>query len=280
MQGDASKTAMMVAAYRARASAKPGAVCDDPWAARLAGDDGAEYARRHDTAWQPAELWIAVRTAAIDHEVRRFLRAPHGVKQVVLLGAGLDTRAQRIGGAGVRWFEVDHPRTQADKLQRLRALGDYPVDVATYTSCDFEREQFLQRLVACGFDPTTPSFFVWEGVAMYLDEAAVRATMRAVAAGCDARSVLLFDYVGTKMATGTLSAKDDVAVRDLLADLVEPIRFGTDDVLPMLYEEGFRWVHTRSFDELCLDVTATYERARKFRFQRLAMASRARPVDP
>lgn len=269
----------MVAAYRARASAKPAPICRDPWAARLAGDDGLEYARRHDRAWEPAELWIAVRTAAIDREVRRFLATPHEFRQVVLLGAGLDTRAQRIGGAGVRWFEVDHPRTQADKLQRLKALGDYPLDAATHVSCDFEKERFLEKLVAGGFDPRAPAFFVWEGVTMYLEEAAVRATMRAVADGCDARSVLLFDYVGKTMAQGNVTAADDLAVRALLADLVEPIRFGTDDVLPFLHEEGFRWIHTRNFDELCLDFTATYERARKFRFQRLAMASLTRPRD-
>lgn len=279
MQGDASRTALMVAAYRARASAKTPPICQDPWAARLAGDDGFAYAERHDRAWEPAELWIAVRTAAIDREVRRFLAPPNDVRQVVLLGAGLDTRAQRIGGAGVRWFEVDHPRTQADKLRRLKALAGYPVGAATYVTCDFEKERFLEKLIGAGFDTRAPAFFLWEGVTLYLEEAAVRATMRTVAEGCDPRSVLLFDYVGKTMASGTVTQADDLAVRALLEDLVEPIRFGTDDVLPMLHEEGFRWIHTRSFDELCLDFTGTWDRARKFRFQRLALASRTRPAD-
>lgn len=271
--GRASRTSLMVAAYRARASARPGAICRDPWAARLAGDEGQEYARRHDAVWEPAETWLALRTAAIDREVRRFLAPPHSFRQVVLLGAGLDTRAERIGGEGVTWFEIDHPATQADKRRRLAALGDYPVDAARFVPVDFEHERFLEKLVAAGFSAEAPALFLWEGVVLYLPEPAVRATMRAVAQGCEPRSVLLFDYVGKAMAQGSVDERDQ-RVRELLADLVEPVRFGSDDIVPVLYEEGFRRVHTRNFDELCLDFTGTYERERKFRFQRLALASR------
>ncbi len=273
----------MVAAYRARASARADRICDDPWAARLAGEEGQEYARRHDRAWAPAELWLSVRTAAIDRETRRFLAAPNGFRQVVLLGAGFDTRAERIGrraggaGADTRWFEVDHPETQADKLRRLRDLGDYPLDAATYVPCDFERERFLDKLAGAGFSPDRPAIFLWEGVVLYLEEAAVRTTMAAIAARCHPRSVLVFDYIGRAMAEGRVTDADDLAVRALLDGLVEPIRFGTDDVVPMIHDEGFRWIHTRSFDELALELTGTYERARKFRFQRLALCSRTPP---
>lgn len=277
-QGRGSKTALMVAAYRARASGRASRVCNDPWAARLAGDEGLEYARRHDLAWSPAELWLALRTAAIDREVQRFLGSLHAFRQIVILGAGLDTRAERFSAANVRFFEVDHPASQAEKKSRLAALGDYPVDAATYVSCDFEKERFLDKLVEAGFSTEEPAFFVWEGVVLYLPEAAVRATMRAVARGCHDRSVLMFDYVGKKMAEGSVDDMDQ-KLRDLLADLVEPVKFGTDDVLPILHEEGFRWVHTRNFDEICLDFTGTYERERKFRFQRLALASRTPPPD-
>ena len=276
--GRASKTALMVAAYRARASARPGRVCYDPWAARLAGDEGLEYAKRHDAAWAPAELWLSLRTAAIDREVARFTSPPQMFSQVVILGAGLDSRAERLSVDGVRFFEVDHPASQADKLARLKKLGDYPIDAATYVSCDFEKERFLEKLIGAGFSPDQPAFFVWEGVVLYLHEAAVRATMRTVAQGCHEKSILMFDYIGKAMAEGDVDAKD-MTVRDLLADLVEPVKFGTDDVLPFLYEEGFRWVHTRNFDELCLDFTGSYDRDRKFRFQRLGMAARKMPPD-
>jgi len=66
----------------------------------------------------------------------------------------------------------------------------------------------------------------------------------------------------------------DIATRDFVKDLGEQLRFGTNDPLPMLYEEGFRHVRSVSFDEACLTLTGTYERAREFRFSRVVLASR------
>ncbi len=275
----ASKTAALVAAYRARATARPERVCDDPWAAALAGEEGQEYARLCDRGFPHGELWLAVRTRYLDEQVRR-LTAPEGwsAAQVVLLGAGLDTRAARLRRAGVRFFEVDQPGTQAAKLERLRELEGYPVDAATYVACDFEHQDFMERLAAAGFDADAPAVFVWEGVTYYLTEAAVRATLGKVAA-CHPRSVILFDYVHRRLIAGELKHQEDRHTRELVADLGEPFRWGIDDVLPFLYEQGFRYVRTCSYDEACLTFTGTYERARKFRFQRLCLASRA-VVDP
>ena len=67
-------------------------------------------------------------------------------------------------------------------------------------------------------------------------------------------------------------AGDKEAV-ELVERLGEPIRFGTDDPLPLLYESGFRHVRTSSFDEMCLSLTGTYERDRAFRFQHIALCS-------
>lgn len=272
----ASKTAALVAAYRARASARPDPVCSDPWAAALAGDEGQEYARRCDAGFTHGEFWLGVRTAYLDAEVRR-LTDPAGwdARQVVILGAGLDTRAARLARDGVRFFEVDHPDTQRDKLRRLEALDGYPVAAATYVPCDFEQDDFLDRLSASGLDPSAPVVFVWEGVTYYLTEGAVRGTLRRIAGGCHPRSVLLFDYVHKKLVAGALKDDKDRQTRELVADLGEPLRHGIDDVVPLLYEEGFRHVRSTSFDEACLSLTSTYDRARKFRFQHLCLASRS-----
>lgn len=270
-----SQTALMVAAYRARATARGDGLCDDPWAAALAGDDGRTLARDYEPVYAHLELWIALRTGAIDAEVRAQLDA--GVRQIVVLGAGLDTRAARLAREGARFFEVDEPATQAEKRRRTAALAGYPVDAATYVACDFEADDFLERLAAHGFRADVPALFVWEGVSYYLPEAAVRATLGRVAAGTDARSAIVFDYVRKKFVHGELRDAKDAEARAHVAKLGEPFRFGTDDVLPLLYEAGFRHVRTASFDELCLTRTGTYERERKFRFQRLAFASRTPP---
>jgi methyltransferase (TIGR00027 family) len=273
---EASKTALMVAGLRALATARGDGICDDPWAGRLAGADGALLARRFLEASPFMELWIAVRTALFDAllvDVRR--RAG----QAVLLGAGLDTRAARFESPTLRFFEVDRKSSQATKLERLRALGDYPVDAATYVSCDFEREDFLDRLVAAGFRRSEPTLFVWEGVTCYLTEPAVRKTLRRIATGCDAGSVVAFDYVGKKLAEGLATDEPSRATVDLVAALAEPLTWGTNDVLPLLYDEGFRHVRTISFDEACLRLTKTYDRRRLFRFQHVAVASVAADVD-
>src|SRR5437867_6874166 len=103
-----------MAAYRARASRREPALCHDPWAAALAGADGQALAERLDAGFPHMELWTAVRTAYLDRQVAEFT-GEAGMRQVVLLGAGLDTRAARLARPGVTWFEVDQPASQADK---------------------------------------------------------------------------------------------------------------------------------------------------------------------
>ena len=269
----ASKTALMVAGYRGRASARPDPICDDPWAARLAGDEGTELARRYDEAFPHMELWLAVRTAFLDERVRRAASA--GVEQVVLLGAGFDTRAARLSRPGLRFFEVDHGESQRAKRDRLAELPGYPVDAATYVTCDFEHQDFVERLAGAGWRADRPALFLWEGVTPYLTEAAVRATLRRVAEATHPSSVLVFDHVRRKIVSGDVQDPRDLESRAFVENVGEPLRFGVDYPLPMLYEGGFRRVCMLTFDEVTLDLTGTYDRARAFRFQGVAMASRA-----
>lgn len=272
--GIASRTAIMVAAARGRASAREGALFRDPWAAALAGAEGAALADAFSTHFPAFELWMAVRTAVLDAHVARWTAPPFSFDQVVVLGAGLDTRAARLAREGVRFFEVDHPATQAEKLARLRALCDYPIERATYVACDFETDDFVDRLVEGGFRPDAPALILWEGVVPYLSEAAVRATLRRLASACERRSVVVFDYVMRRIVEAKDIREQDAKNVELLGDLGEPVRFGTNDPLPLLYEEGFRHVRCVSFDEMCLTLTGTYDRARTFRFQHVATASR------
>ena len=269
----ASRTALLVAAYRARASRREGALISDPWAAGLAGKDGEALAVKVDAFLNERELWIAVRTAWLDEHVLRWIRDHAAPTQVVVLGAGLDARAARLAHDGVRFFEVDQPATQKEKLARLAQLSSYPKDAATYVACDFEKDDFLDRLVSNGFDASLPALILWEGVSYYLPEAAIRATLRRVSAGCDPRSVLLFDHFTRSFVEGATRADGDQQARDLVESLGEQFVWGSNDPLPMLFEEGFRHVRSVSFDEACLSLTGTYRRERQFRFQRLVVAS-------
>ena len=275
---DFSRTALMVAAMRARASVGPDALCDDPWADALAGADGHAMADTFDRIQPPTQMWVALRTAWIDARLAELTGAGALRDQVVILGAGLDARAARLASEGLRFFEVDHPGTQGAKLARIRSVQGYPVDAATYVSCDFERDDFLERLTAAGFDPGRPAFITWEGVTPYLPEAAVRATLTRIAQGCDPGTVVTFDFINRRMAEGTGLTPDDAEVRETVDDLGEPFRFGTNDILPLLADCGYRHVRTTSFDEICLAATGTYERRRKFRFQHMALVSRSQEL--
>jgi methyltransferase (TIGR00027 family) len=132
----------------------------------------------------------AARTTFFDAALQRHLA---GIDQLVLLGAGLDTRAYRLpAGTPVRCFEVDTARTQAFKRAMLRRAG---VDTAriTFVPADFDIEDWFEKLVGAGFEPDKPSLFLWEAVTMYLGRHAVERSLRAIAATAPG-SVVAFDY--------------------------------------------------------------------------------------
>jgi methyltransferase (TIGR00027 family) len=267
----ASQSGLMVAAYRGRASLQPKALFKDPWSASLAGPDGAELARAMDARFPAMELWVAVRTALFDSHVALWTAPPYAIRQVVLLGAGFDARAARLAAEGLRFFEVDHPASQAEKRRRAGALAGYPLDAASYAACDFEKDDPLERLGAAGFRADAPALILWEGVVPYLTEPSIRATLRRIAQGSHPRTILLFDHLRKlKKREGRLVDEGQI----FFGTLGEEVVSGTNDPLPMLYEEGFRHVRSLSFDEACLTLTGTYERARQFYFQRAVLASR------
>jgi methyltransferase (TIGR00027 family) len=262
----------MVAAYRGRASAAPDPICDDPWALRLAGPEGEALSRRWDEHSPSMELWMGLRTRYLDDCVNRAL--DRGVRQVVILGAGLDTRAARLAREGVRFFEVDQPASQADKRERLSRFADYPHGAATFVPCDFERDDFLALLVSAGLNPSSPACLVWEGVIYYLYEEAARSTLTRIAAELHPGSLLCFDYLNSRMAKSSPRLRDaDRAMKGIVEELGEPMHFGIDDPTPLMAECGYRVLRTVSFDELALEYTGTYIRERFFRFQAIALAS-------
>lgn len=264
----------MVAAYRARASRRPEPVCRDEWAQGLAGAVGLELSVAFDRHFPHMELWIGLRTAYLDRQVRAAIA--RGWDQIVLLGAGFDTRAARLAASSVAFYEVDHPATQKEKRARLAGLDGYPISAARMVACDFESgDDFLDKLVETGFAVDRPALILWEGVTPYLTEPAVRATASRVASALHPASLLLFDFVGKRIAEGERLRDKDRGVRDEVSGMGEPIRWGTNDPIPLLSDCGFRHVLTLTFDQIALALTGTYERAREFRFQSMCAASRA-----
>jgi methyltransferase (TIGR00027 family) len=139
----------------------------------------------------------AARTTFFDAALQRHLG---GIDQLVILGAGLDTRAYRLpADTPIRCFEVDTPRTQAFKRAMLTRAGIDSSRV-TFVAADFEREDWFEKLIAAGFEPERRAFFLWEAVTPYLDRGAVERTLRRIA-GAAPGSAVAFDYFSPEQLT-------------------------------------------------------------------------------
>jgi len=161
-EGTASRTARGVAARRLEYD-RVAAPYGDPAADEALTSDVAdgltpEHNRMHE--------YIRARTAFFDRIVVNSI--DRGVAQVVIGGAGYDGRAFRYAKPGVRWFEVDHPATQADKLGRIARLGIATPQVS-FIPADFTADPVAEPLLAAGLDPARLALFLFEGVAVYLE---------------------------------------------------------------------------------------------------------------
>jgi methyltransferase (TIGR00027 family) len=135
---------------------------------------------------------VTMRVATIDAELLE--AAARGVRQVVVLGAGFDTRAHRFPElAGAKVFEVDHPATQAEKRARSATLPA-PHAQLIWTPVDFEHDSLLERLAHAGHDAHAPTVWIWEGVVMYLADPAVKSTLGFIRGGSAAGSLLILHY--------------------------------------------------------------------------------------
>jgi methyltransferase (TIGR00027 family) len=141
---------------------------------------------------------LALRTTAIDRALTEALEA--GVLQVVLLGAGLDARPYRMPGLSKAVvFEVDHPSTQRMKKERCAGLKVEARELV-YVSVDFARDSLDQALEGAGHRRDQPSFWIWEGVTMYLPPEATRATLEVVGARSAPGSRVAVTYLDRSLA--------------------------------------------------------------------------------
>jgi methyltransferase (TIGR00027 family) len=144
--------------------------------------------------------FLQIRTCWLDDVVTRFVAELEGRPgQLVILGAGYDTRCHRMPlPANVSRYEVDAAATQARKRLVLKEIGGADPETR-FVPCDFSRESWRERLIEAGFDPSLRTCFVWEGVTMYVEEAVARQTLAEVKA-LPAGSVIGFDVVDADWA--------------------------------------------------------------------------------
>lgn len=181
--------------------------------------------------WQrPMGTFNQFRTVILDRALNSSLPS----EQVVILGAGLDSRAWRLDflkQAVV--FEVDFPASQAWKRERAASIPYKAKDVR-FVAIDFQRDQLAPLIRNAGFDPSKRTFWLWEGVTMYLSPEAVSANLAAFAA---------LSTPGSRIALSYLRKKNGRVPRNLfLALLGEPLRsaFAPDELTALAKSHGWR----------------------------------------
>jgi methyltransferase (TIGR00027 family) len=201
-KGKASRTARMTAAMRARHAmgGKHPRVFDDRYARIFL--DAPSLAMAMPT---PISDWlfgralgpvralegeVLARSRYVDEALVPMLAA--GLDQVIILGAGFDTTALTHADSGARFFEVDHPATQAEKRGTLARHPDLTPAI-TFVPVDFAVDDLAEALVKAGLDSHRPALISWLGVVMYLEQDVTVATLTLLRKIIAPGSVILFD---------------------------------------------------------------------------------------
>jgi methyltransferase (TIGR00027 family) len=234
--GRTSTTAEIMALFRAQESARREPLFNDPFAAGFLGRShrrvlrlsslplvGTLLRRFIDARWPGARTSGIARTRLIDDWLKEAVAA--GAEQVLILGAGFDSRAWRLPAlVTLPVIEVDHPATCAEKRRRLADMG---ADLSCIRSVpvDFDRELIGVTVRAAGFDETRPAAIVWEGVTNYLTAQAVDTVVRWI--GTLARGTrLIFTYVDEAVLAPGDRFENAASARLLVKTAGEPWTFG------------------------------------------------------
>jgi methyltransferase (TIGR00027 family) len=293
-EGRASRTAEYVALFRAIESRRPAGqrLFDDPFAKRFLSPPLAGVAALSclpgmadllsiiiDRRWAGARSSAVARTRLIDDALQEALA--DGVEQVVILGAGFDSRAYRLPALGkIAVFEVDHPDTLAKKRAVLeRGSVDVPPRVR-FVATDFRAGDLERAMDEAGYRKDATTFIVWEGVTAYLTASAVDATLRWCANAAPG-SRLLFTYVHRAVLEDPAAFAGTKALFATLSAASEQWTFGLDPVELASYLEQ-RGLELEE-DIGSADYRARYlprssRTVRGYEFYRLAIARVPRPV--
>lgn len=178
----------------------------------------------------PGIFWyIYSRTLYFDNALSAAIKA--GVEQVVILGAGYDTRFYRFGTSlnGIACFEMDFPATQAAKLEALKQAGLTKPNNLFHIPIDFAKQDMGDALLNHGYNPALRTLFIWEGVCMYLPKEAVHEVFNFVKQNSGAGSRIAFDYIRhSAVHESDLSGYGVAEMVEHAKNLNEPLAFGFD----------------------------------------------------
>ena len=218
-------TAFVVAEYRAEENYAVNPLYRDDVVGLFLSAASRRAAAQAAAGFPLVKELVKIRTRYFDDMLERQIAA--GCRQVVLLGAGLDTRAVRKAAPGVRFFEIDDAATMNLKRYVL-TQHRLTADVA-FIDGNYVTDGMLPLLVANGLDIDVPTFVIWEGNTMYLDAAADRAILRELRAGL-AHVRVSFDYFVPAIITRTTGDPAMTTLADNFAAMNAPWITAFDDV--------------------------------------------------
>jgi methyltransferase (TIGR00027 family) len=248
-----SRTALLIARQRAAHQLLDhGSILDDPFALRILREDEKEvlqFANAHPMA-TIGRLFTAARSRIAEDALSEAVK--RGVRQIVILGAGLDTFALRNPHREleIRIYEVDYPATQAWKLERLAEAQLAIPPWLIFVPVDFERDDLGEMLTGAGFQQNSPAFFTWLGVVPYLTPDAVGSSLDYMAS--IQNSEVVFDYMEPPQAFSE-------EMREMVTKRTEQLekmderwasRFEPAGIAAILRSHGFCEIEDRNFQEI------------------------------
>ena len=253
-----SRTAEGMALLRAIEASKPETVqiCYDPIARSLVNGFSFTMSKLvidsglYECMAPGAVAFITVRERYIDDFLKA--RLSEELDQVVILGAGFDTRAYRIAGIEkTRVFEIDQPATQEVKLKRLKKVIDPLPGHVTFLPVDFNTQTLGERLFSSGYNEQGKTLFIWQGVTVYLTPEGVDSTLAFIAHHSGPGSAVIFDYFYNETLRDT--SRPEVKLMQRATRVTgEGYLFGIDagQIEPFLTQRGFRDIRNATSEEL------------------------------
>ena len=238
---DPRKMALQIAGLRASETHLPEdeRVFNDPYAEYFLTDEMREGLRdldqvraailQYEQMMPGVNGAIVARIRYIDEVLLECVAADF--KQLVIIGAGYDTRAYRIEGVkeNLRVFEVDHPITQQVKVEKIKEIFESLPDHVVYVPVVFGSDRLDQKLIESGYNPELKTLFVVEGLLMYIPPPAVDGLLSFVVNATGGGSAFVADYFTTAVIDGTSTLPEAWALRQFVESEGAPLQFGIEE---------------------------------------------------
>nr|WP_319373919.1 class I SAM-dependent methyltransferase [uncultured Methanobacterium sp.] len=227
-------------------------ICYDRYAVHFIRPEVIEFGKKHpeeakelientERLFPGLSSSIMARVRYFDDFVKKSIE--DGTEQLVILGAGYDTRAYRIEELkeNMNIFEMDHPNTQGYKIEKIKEIfGSTPENVV-YVPVDFEKEKIGEKLIENGFISSKKTLFILEGLVMYIPPESVAEIFLFITENSAKGSTVIFDYYPQSVIDGTSKLQIGQNIRNHLIKIGEPLQFGIkeEEIENFLKEFGF-----------------------------------------